>query len=1699
MTDENRYHSDSEKRRRFPSFGATKLSAIGPKFKGLNPFSQGKGDRIMKQRSFFKSLRGKLTWQVLIVGLLPIFIIGAVSFFTSGYTLDNAKTSLEESQQQLTKDVVGVKIADAAQTIITQIDQFMLARMNEVKVLASSPDIADTAQAGYLQAENMGLSTASIDFIEGMAPDPSSGRYNSLATDPATDAYLEKQASLSQSFGDLFLTDAHGYNISVTGPTPDFTQDDEQWWQTAWEKGSSVGEMEYNSSKGIWECDISVRVDDPYTDTPVGVMTARLDITTIQQMAMSNSHLVEGGEVSVFTSNGLLLAETISNHDVTRIANSEVMLSNREIMEAMDQVYASAYGKEYGLTEETVRGFARSAPADYYESIPGFDGLNWGVVVEQPKDVAFALLSGLSSLQDDLSNSQKTLGYAILAVALTMGLVGTAIAFSVSRSITGPISRLRDASEKVRLGNEDVEILVDSKDEIGDLAIAFDRMISERKLADEALRSERDYIKGIIECTPSAIVGIAPDGTVTFINPAGEEITGYSAQEITGHGAEKLIGQNWWKTFHPNEEYKQVERLFQTIEEDRAVRNYEMTLTDKSGGKHTCEWNASNQLDENGELIEVIAFGNDITERKQSEIELRKANDEINLILENVTSVSHAIVAGDFSKEIDITSEKPELGSALQEMIRILKGVVVQANTISAGDYEADIIPRSERDELGIALQNMTRALRDMKKENEKQLWFAERQAGLNNVMRGEQHIPDLSTGIAGYLAKTLNAQISTLYVMDDSENKLHLAGSYAFTRRKGNPAIFELGEGLVGQAALEKELISFNGIPEDYIKISSSLGDTFPRNILIIPFLYENKSKGVIELASIEEFSDEMIGFLTTSMEAVAIAIDSAQAREKLEELLDKSQEQAEQLQTQEEELRAANEELIHKTEKLEASERDLKSQREELQATNEELEEKTQKLQTSQQQLKSQQEKLQQANAELEEKTLSMEKQKGEVSEKNRDLETAQQELEQRADALRIASKYKSEFLANMSHELRTPLNSLLVLAQDMASNKPGNLNEDQMESADIIHKSGQDLLTLINEILDLSKIEAGKMPINIGPVLLPDIGNSINTNFKHLMRSKEVDLIINMNDNLPDTILTDQQRLLQIIKNLMSNAIKFTDKGSITVDFFRPDDETRLYQSGLNPQTSIAISVTDTGIGIPRDKQKPIFEAFQQADGSTSRQYGGTGLGLSISRELAKLLGGEIHLISEENVGSAFTIYLPAELIEVSEDIEAKTVARNPVVILTPAVHDEVPVSNQQYEIPSISDMEKRKAAPAIKDDRERIVEDDKAILVIEDDLNFAKTLYKFCHQRGFKCLHAGDGESGLQLAEQYQPTAIVLDIRLPGLDGWGVLEVLKDNPNTRHIPVHMMSAAEESLDAYKKGVIGYLTKPVDGRQLDDAFTKIETLISKTVKDLLIIENDAKLRKDIVELIGDGDVKTTTVGSGKQALQELMTNTYDCMILDLALSDISGFDVLREMNESEEISAPPVVVYAGRELTPDEELKLQMYSGSIMVKGVKSEERLLDETALFLHRVIDDLPENKKQIIARLHDKDSIFEGKKILLVDDDMRNVFALSKIMEGVGMEIYKASNGQKSLEVLDKYPEIDLILMDIMMPVMDGYEAMRYIREQERFLDLPILALTAKAMVDDREKCIAAGANDYMPKPVDIDRLLSLIRVWLYK
>ena len=965
------------------------------------------------------------------------------------------------------------------------------------------------------------------------------------------------------------------------------------------------------------------------------------------------------------------------------------------------------------------------------------------------------------------------------------------------------------------------------------------------------------------------------------------------------------------------------------------------------------------------------------------------------------------------------------------------------AGIIASGDMQQRLNMKRE-DEIG----QMAAALDAMVDKVARNFRQVNGAAELAERMRGEQDVRILAKNVVSFLAGFLSAQMGSLYLADKKGSSLSLVGSYAFNKRKGIDTAIQLGEGIAGQAAAERILISVTDLPSDYVRISSTLGSAVPRNVLALPFLHQEKLVGVLEFASFKEFSDEDIAFLNQIAESIAIVFNAAHSRQEVQELLAETQ-----------------------------------AQSEELRASNEELEAQTAALKEFQEELKSQQAELEIVNANLKEKSENLVTQKNEIEQRNKELTAAREEVEERSKDLAMASKYKSEFLANMSHELRTPLNSLLLLAKSLADNREGTLSTHQQESAKVIVESGKDLLNLINEILDLSKIEAGRIELDLEEVPLADLTANANTMFRHMAESKGLEFIVSLDSSLPSSIVTDRKRVEQILKNFLGNSIKFTAKGRVGLAIARPAPQTKFRRNDLLPGKTIAFSVSDTGIGIPLDKQKVIFEAFQQADGSTSRKYGGTGLGLSISRELAVLLGGEIQLVSESGKGATFTLYLPCEAGQPST-LDKQKPAEPPLL------------AEEKQSAPPSAPVPR---SQSLADDRAALTVQDRSILIIEDDLKFAKILMDQCRERGFKALTADTGEEGLLLAEQHQPTGIILDIKLPGINGWTVLTSLKTNPATRHIPVHMMSVEEVSREAFKKGAVGFFTKPVDREQIAETFSRFEEISSRKVKKLLVVEDDDKLRRAVIDLVGSGDTVTMEAKTGQEAHDLLRSQQFDCMILDLGLPDCNGIELLRKLAADSSLTVPPVIIHTGRELSRDEEKELNKYSESIIIKNARSEERLLDETTLFLHRMVEELPEQKQEIIAGLQDQEAVFRNRKILLVDDDMRNVFALSNVLEERGMEVLIAEHGRKALDILDKEEQIDLVLMDIMMPEMDGYEATRKIREQKRFRTLPVIALTAKAMKEDREKCIEAGASDYLTKPIDLDRLLSMMRVWLYR
>jgi CheY-like chemotaxis protein/HAMP domain-containing protein len=1012
----------------------------------------------------------------------------------------------------------------------------------------------------------------------------------------------------------------------------------------------------------------------------------------------------------------------------------------------------------------------------------------------------------------------------------------------------------------------------------------------------------------------------------------------------------------------------------------------------------------------------------------------------------------------------DLTGNVNQLAANLTTQVRAIAEV---ATAVTKGDLTRSIAVEAQGEvaELKDNINEMIRNLRDTTRKNMEQDWLKTNLAKFSRMLQGQRDLAAVSQLILSDLAPLVTAHHGVFYVVEGTgeEALLKLLASYAYKDRKHVSNEFHLGEGLVGQCAVERQMLLINQVPSDYIQISSGLGEAPPRNIVVLPVLFEGEVKAVLELATFDQFDEIRLTFLEQLAESIGIVLNTIEANMRTEELLKQSQALTEGLQ----------------------------SQQEALTETNKRLEQQTRSLQKSEDLLRSQQDELQKTNLELEEKAHLLAGQKAEVEQKNKEVEQAKVALEEKAEQLALISKYKSEFLANMSHELRTPLNSLLILSQLLSENADGNLTAKQVGFAQTIHSSGSDLLDLINDILDLSKIESGTMAVDITTVPFVEVRKFVESTFRQVADLKGLQFEVDLDPALPPAIQTDTKRLQQVLKNLLSNAFKFTERGSVQM-------RAAVATSGWNPEqeilnganTVIAFSVTDSGIGIPKEKHAVIFEAFQQGDTGTSRKYGGTGLGLSISRQITRLLGGEIQINSAPGVGSTFTLYLP--LIYPAQPLETSVADGDGDGAGSP--HEVKPMMTASSRVVLAPVVDR-----AVSDDRAQIEDGDRILLIAEDDPNFAQILLDLARERGFKGLVAQTADRALSLAQEYQPTAVTLDLRLPDADGWTILDRLKHNAATRHIPVHIISVEENWQRGLRLGAIDFLTKPATKESLSEALTTLHEFVDRPVKRLLVVEDDEVQQQSIAELIGSGDVQTTAVTTGADALEALQRESFDCMVLDLGLPDMTGFQLITRVKGEIGLRKLPIIVYTGKQLSKREEIELRRMAESVVIKDAQSPERLLDETALFLHRVTDRLPEPKRRMLEQLHRTDPTLTGRKALVVDDDVRNIFALTTFLERSEMKVIYAESGRDGIARLQETPDVDVVLMDVMMPEMDGYETMRAIREMPRFRNLPIIAVTAKAMKGDREKCIDAGASDYIAKPVDMDQLLSLLRVWLYR
>jgi CheY-like chemotaxis protein/signal transduction histidine kinase/HAMP domain-containing protein len=973
----------------------------------------------------------------------------------------------------------------------------------------------------------------------------------------------------------------------------------------------------------------------------------------------------------------------------------------------------------------------------------------------------------------------------------------------------------------------------------------------------------------------------------------------------------------------------------------------------------------------------------------------------------------------------DLTGNVNLLAANLTSQVRAIAEV---ATAVTKGDLTRSIQvdARGEVAELKDNINTMITNLRLTTDVNTEQDWLKTNLARFTNMLQGQRDLTTVGRLLLTELSPLVNAHRGVIYQVENEDSpQLRLLGTYAGDGTYPHQQILQFGQGLAGQCAMDKRQRLVADIPSDAVPVSSALLRVVPRNLVVLPVLFENQVKAVIELASLSSFTTSQMTFLEQLTDSIGIVLNSIEATMQTEGLLKQSQQLAGELQ----------------------------AQQRELQQTNEQLEQKAQQL----------------AERNVE------------VERKNQEIEQARRALEEKATELALTSKYKSEFLANMSHELRTPLNSILILGQQLTENPDGNLTGKQVEFARTIHGAGTDLLNLISDILDLSKIESGTVTVDAEEILTANLLETVGRPFRHEADNRQLSFNIDVDPNLARSIVTDSKRLQQVLKNLLSNAFKFTAEGGVRMRVAAAVGGWSIDHPVLNSTPAvIAFEVSDTGIGIHPEKQKLIFEAFQQADAGTSRKYGGTGLGLAISRELANLLGGEIHLRSAPGKGSTFTLYLPLKY-------SGPTVAMRPQA--APAY---VPV-------PALQAVTQERVNEPLPDDRLALEPGDTILLIVEDDPHYARVLIDLARDKGFKVLVAARGTEALDLAKQYQPTAVSLDVFLPDMLGWTVLNQLKHNPLTRHIPVQIVTLDEDRQHALARGAFSFVNKPTTTEGVSAALAQIKEYAKPRRKRLLIVEDNEAEQFSIRELLDHDDIEIVATDTGAGALSLLRAHSCDCVVLDLRLPDMSGFEVLEQIRNDDALATVPVVVFTGRELSAEEDAELHTMARSIVVKGVESPERLLDETSLFLHRVITELPIAKQRMLEKLNSSDDDLVGKTVLLVDDDARNIFALSSVLERRGMKVLTATTGSEAVTLVESNPEIAIVLMDIMMPKMDGYQTIGAIRQNPSLGRLPIIALTAKAMKGDREKCLEAGASDYLAKPVNTEQLLLAIRMWLHR
>jgi len=1288
------------------------------------------------------------------------------------------------------------------------------------------------------------------------------------------------------------------------------------------------------------------------------------------------------------------------------------------------------------------------------------------------KNTINTMVDQLSGFADEVTRVAREVGTegVLGGQALVRGVAGTWKDLTdnvngMASNLTGQVRSIATVSTAVARGDLSQKISVEAKGEVAALAQTINTMVDTLSaFADEVTRVARE---------------VGTDGRL-----------GGRAQVPNVAGT--------WKDLTDN-----VNGMADNLTSQ--VRSIALVTTAVANG----DLSKKIDVDARGEILELKTTINTMVDQ------LSAFADEVTRVAREVGTEGklggQAEVEGVSGTWKKLTENVNQLASTLTIQLRAIAEV---STAVTRGDLTRQVAVEASGEvaELKDNINQMIANLRETTQANEEQDWLKSNLARITGLVQGRRDLMDVTDVVMRELTPSVNAQHGAFFLAEGEgdDEQLRLVATYGYKARKTVSNHFKIGEALVGQAALERKPILISQAPSDYIKVSSGLGEASPVNVIVLPVLFEGQVLGVIELGSLTPFTAVHLAFFDQLMELIGVSLNAILASSRTEELLLESQRLAAELQEKQAELQA---------------------QQEELRMSNAELEQQAASLKASEELLQTQQEELQQSNAELEEKAALLADQNSAIEIKNSEIEEARRALEERAEQLALSSRYKSEFLANMSHELRTPLNSLLILARLLSDNPDGNLTGKQVDFARTIHNAGADLLQLINDILDLSKVEAGRMDVHPGDVALDQVVGYLDETFRPLTSEKSLGFSVSLAPGLPPAVHTDEHRLQQVLRNLVSNAVKFTEEGEVRL-VVRPAAGERFVDPRLQGRDDvIAFSVVDTGIGIPEEKLRIIFEAFQQADGTTSRSYGGTGLGLSISREIARLLGGEIHAGSRVGEGSTFTLFLPvnafaAGLADPTAGTVDAAVAPDRVAsgagsapgTTGPAVEVAFPAPSTPTDDLVVAGPP---VAPAllgdagVEDDRHDLQPDDRLLLVALADAGTAELAVAEARRRGFKAVVTQDADRALTALRELAPDAMVLGLDQVTAAGTPLLEAAKQSPETRHIPVHVVepapdgeagadadaaAAAERRRRAMQAGALAVLETPVTAETLAEGLAEMASFLDRRVRRLLVVEDDETERAAIIELIGTGDeVEVVGVDSAEAAVAALDEGRFDAMVLDLKLGGTSGFTLLERMKKRADLRTLPVIVYTGQDLTRREETRLRRYAETIIVKDARSPERLLDETALFLHRVEAQMPASRRRMIEHLRDDDAVFEGKKVLIVDDDVRNVFALTSALERHGMVVVYAENGREGIDTLEQNPDVDLVLMDIMMPEMDGYATTEAIRATTRFARLPIIALTAKAMKGDREKSIAAGASDYVTKPVDVDQLLSLMRVWLYR